>query len=129
MIDFDEVASIAAQLPEVTEGDRGGTRTWFVAEKPFCWERPFRKADIARFGDQTPPSGAILAVRVASLDEKDALLSIDRPGFFTIPHFNGYPGLLIQLETVEQAALAETIRAAWLAVAPRRLAKDFIDRE
>ena len=115
---------MAARLPEVTERERGGTRTWFVAGKAFAWERPFRKADLARFGDVSPPAGEILAVRVASLDEKDALLSVDRPGFFTIPHFNGYPGLLIQLDAVEAEALAEALRAAWLAVAPRRLAME-----
>jgi hypothetical protein len=121
MIDFDDVAAIAADLPEVTERERGGTRTWFVGDKAFAWERPFRKADIARFGAETPPTGEILALRVASLDEKDALLAIDRPGFFTIPHFDGYAAVLVQLEGVGRDALVEAIRSAWLAAAPRRI--------
>ena len=124
MVTFDQVASIAMALPEVTEADRGGTRTWFVAGKAFAWERPFRKADLARFAAEEPPSGPILAVRVASLDEKDAVLSLDRPGFFTIPHFDGYAGVLIQLDAVAQPALRAALRDAWLAAAPHKLARD-----
>jgi hypothetical protein len=124
MATFDQVASMAMALPEVTEADRGGTRTWFVAGKAFAWERPFRKADLGRFGDEEPPSGPILAVRVASLDEKDAILSVDRPGFFTISHFDGYAGLLIQLAAVAPEDLRAALRDAWLASAPRKLARD-----
>ena len=124
MVTFDEVASVALGLPEVTEAERGGTRTWFVAGKAFAWERPFRKADLARFGDATPPDGPILAVRVASLDEKDAVLAVERPGFFTIPHFDGYPGLLIQLVVVATPDLRDALRDAWLATAPKKLARD-----
>ena len=126
MITFDQVASIAMELPDVTEAERGGTRTWFVAGKAFAWERRFRKADIARFGDATPPDGQILAVRVASLDEKDAVLAVDRPGFFTIPHFDGYPGLLIQLAAVAIPDLRAALRDAWLATAPKKLVRDYL---
>ena len=126
MITFDQVASIAMELPDVTEAERGGTRTWFVAGKAFAWERPFRKADIARFGDATPPDDPILAVRVASRDEKDAVLAVDRPGFFTIPHFDGYPGVLIQLDAVATPDLRAALRDAWLATAPRKLARSFL---
>ena len=128
MVTFDQVASMAMALPEVTEAERGGTRTWFVARKAFAWERPFRKADLARFGDEAPPDGPILAVRVASLDEKDAVLAIDRPGFFTIPHFDGYAAVLIQLATVAPEDLRAALRDAWLASAPRKLARDFPGR-
>ena len=61
---------MVAELPEVTEGQRHGNRTWFVGGKAFAWERPFSKADIRRFGDVTPPDGQILAVSVADLGKR-----------------------------------------------------------
>jgi hypothetical protein len=89
VVSVDEAARIALQLPEVTEGQRHGMHTWSVAGKAFAWERPFSKADIRRFGDVTPPGGAILAVRVEDLGEKEAVLAAQPEAFFTIPHFDG----------------------------------------
>jgi hypothetical protein len=116
---LDDVAAIAGALPDVTEAERGDRRTWFVRGKPFAWERPFSKADIRRYGDDPPPDGPILAVRVIDRDEKDAVLAVDRPGLFTIPHFDGYAAVLIQLDVVDGLALRDAISAAWRAVAPR----------
>jgi hypothetical protein len=63
-VTVDDAARLALELPEVTEGERRGNRTWLVSGKGFAWERPFSKADLKRFGDATPPEGPILAVRV-----------------------------------------------------------------
>jgi len=129
MVPLDEAARMAIELPDVAEGERYGNRTWNVAGKTFAWERPFSKADIRRFGDATPPDGPILAVRVADLGEKEAVLAEQRKGFFTIPHFDGYPAILIQLKKVTKKALREAIVDGWLAVAPAKLAKEYVENE
>jgi hypothetical protein len=125
MVTIDDVARLALELPEVTECQRHGNRTWFVAGKAFAWERPFSKADIRRFGDATPPDGPILAVSVADLGEKDAVLAENRKGFFTIPHFDGYAAVLIQLNVTTKRPLREALIDAWSACVPPKVAAKY----
>ena len=123
-----DVSELAFQLPQVTEGERHGNRAWFVGDKVFAWERPFSKADLRRFGEQTPPDGPILAVSAADLHEKEAILAANPGSFFTIPHFDGYAAVLIQLPVVSLAALRSALTDGWLASAPRDLADQYIER-
>jgi hypothetical protein len=125
---FDDVAVLALELPGTAEGERHGGRIWSVAGKTFAWERPFSKADLRRFGDQAPPDGPILAVRVEDLHEKEAVLAARRGAFFTIPHFDGFSAVLIQLRKVSGEDLREAITDGWLACAPPALAEEHLHR-
>lgn len=113
-----DVAAFATRLPDVVAGKKWGNRTWMVGERGFLWQRPFSKADLKRFGDETPPAGDIIAVTVENLDAKDALLAISLPGFFTIPHFDGYAAVLIALRTARARDVRAAIVDAWRCVAP-----------
>lgn len=125
MATIDDAARLALALPEVIEAERHGNRTWSVAGKGFAWDRPLSKADIKRFGDATPPEEPILAVRVEDLVEKEAVLAMRHRGFFTIPHFDGYPAVLIELRKVAAGPLREAIIDGWLACAPHDLAERY----
>ena len=128
MVSVDEAARMALALPEVTEDERHGHRSWSVGGKAFAWERPFSKADLKRFGDVTPPEGPILAVRVEDLGAKEAVLEANQKGFFTIPHFNGYAAVLIELKIAGKRAVREAFVDGWLACAPDALADEFVAR-
>jgi len=126
MVTLDDVAQVCAALPEVVEGVSRGNRSWSVAGKTFAWERPFSKADLKRFGDETPPDGPILAVRVEDLEEKAAVLAASQKGFFTISHFDGYPAVLVQLSTASEKSLRDAVLDGWLACAPAKLSQPYL---
>ena len=123
---FQDVEAIAGSLPGVTVGVKWRNRTWMIDDKGFAWQRPLTKADLKRYGDETPPQGEILALRMESLDAKEALLAMDLPGFFTIEHFNGYPAILIELRKARAKDVRTAILSAFEAVAgslPKRAAR------
>ena len=117
-----------AQLLELKRTVAETGRIWSVNGRTFAWERGFSKADLKRYGDETPPDGPIVAVKTADLGEKEAILGAGPAGFFTIPHFNGFPGFLIALRVVARPALREAVVDAWLAAAPATLAEQYLKR-
>lgn len=125
MATWADVERIASALPEVTEGIRFESRVWRVKEKGFVWERPLRKRDLAELGDAAP-SGPILAAATVDLDEQRALVAGEADYCFITQHFAGYPAVLIQLDLIPVDRLAEITTDAWLACAPKRLAKEFL---
>ena len=86
-----------------------------------------RQADLRALGDSAP-TGDILGAWVEHLVAKEALLADDPAVFFTTPHFDGYPAVLIRLEEITVEDLEEVVVEAWLARAPKRLAKEYVDR-
>ena len=126
MATWEDVSRIALALPEAVESDMRGQRAWKVKDKLFVWERPLRKSDLAALGDAAP-DGPILGARVEHLIAKEALIADDPSVFFTTPHFDGYPAVLIRLGEISTEILEEVIVEAWLARAPKRLVQRFND--
>ncbi len=122
---LDDVRRIALSLPETEEGVSWGMTVWKVKGKGFVWERPLRKSDLRALGDAAPP-GAIAAVRVEHLIAKEALLHDPSGAYFTTPHFDGEPIVLIELDRVDPVELEELVVDAWLDRAPKRLADAYV---
>jgi hypothetical protein len=126
MADWDDVRSIALALPETSERTSRENRQWRVKDKLFVWERPLRRPDLEALGDSAP-EGPILGVRTEHLVAKEAILADPSGVYFTTPHFEGYPAVLVKLEEIGLEDLRELVVEAWLARAPARLAKAFLD--
>jgi hypothetical protein len=125
---WDDVRRIALALPETSERSSREHASWNVRDKGFVWERPLRPADIRALGDDAP-TGPILGARVEHLGAKEALLADDPEVFFTTPHFDGYPAVLVRLDRIALDELEELIVEAWLARAPKRVAQQYIDTQ
>src|SRR4051812_24134652 len=126
MATWDEVRRLALAMPEATEVVSRGNAQWRVKDKLFVWERPLRRSDLEALGDSAP-DGPILGVRVEHLVAKEAMLADDPEVFFTTPHFDGYPAVLVRLDRIGLEDLREVIVEAWLARAPKRVADAFLD--
>jgi hypothetical protein len=126
MATWEDVRRVALALPGTTEDSSRSTRSWRVKDKSLIWERPLRRGDLEALGDAAP-DGPILAVRVADVGVKEALVSDDPGTYFTTPHFNGYPAVLVRLDDISVEELNELIVEAWLSRAPKRLAKEYLD--
>jgi hypothetical protein len=115
------VRKIALSLPDTEEAD---DRFAFSVRnkgklKGFVW------VWLERLDPKKPrvPNPGVIAVRVANLGQKDLLLSADPVKFFTEPHYNGYPAVLVRLKAVSAADLRLLIEDAWRCQAPAALTK------
>jgi len=120
MISLDEVATACLALPETTEVVSRGARQWRVKDKLFVWERPLRRKDLEELGDAAP-DGPVLGARVPDEGARAALIADQPDVYFTISHFDGYPAVLVRLDELDRAGLAELVEDAWACRAPRRL--------
>ncbi len=127
MATWDDMRRLALRLPQTVErSSRDGLLDWRVKDKSFAWERPLRRADLQALGDAAP-RGPILAARVPDLGAKQALLADDADVYFTTPHFDGYPAILVRLDRIALPELEELLVEAWLSRAPKRLATEYLD--
>ena len=126
MADWDDVRRLALALPETSERISRDLRQWVVKDKLFVWERPLRRSDLAALGDAAP-GGPILGARVEHLVAKEAMVADPSGAFFTTPHFDGYPAVLVRLDAIGAAELEEVVVEAWLARAPKRLARAYLE--
>ena len=125
MATWDDVGRIVGELPETTEAS---PRTWRVRKKLIAWERPLRRADYEALGDAAP-DGDILGARVPDEGVKFALIADDPGVYFTTPHFDVYPAVLVRLAEIGVPELEELITEAWLAQAPKTLARAFLQND
>ncbi len=122
MGDLDE---LALAMPHTTkEVSADGRPAYFVHGKLFCCHRNRRRdASDARTGE---PLDDVLMFRVADLGVKELLLSDARGVFFTTPHFDGYPAVLVRLDRIALGDLREVVVEAWLDRAPKRVAQAYV---
>jgi hypothetical protein len=125
VVTWDDVRRLALALPETSERESRGLAQWRVRDKLFVWERPLRQSDLAELGDGAP-DGPILGARVEHLVAKEALVADPSGVYFTTPHFDGYPAILIELDRISLADLEEVTVEAWLARAPAKLVKGYL---
>jgi hypothetical protein len=123
---WDDVRRIALALPETSERLSHDRPSWRVRDKMFVWERPLRPSDVRALGDDAP-TDPILGARVEHLVAKEALLADDPDVFFTTPHFDGFSAVLVRLDRIAVEDLEEVIVEAWLARAPKRVAREYVN--
>ena len=121
MANLEDVRRIALALPDTTSDDDGvGVRNGGKV-KGIAWrwkERVEPKKPKA-------PNPGVLAVRTPSLADKDGLIAMNPEVFFTEPHYNNYPAVLVRLEKIGLDELAEILEDAWRCLAPKSLVEQF----
>ena len=131
MVSIEDVRTIALALPGAEESVSGhtGEAAWRLRSGQFAWLRGPSATDLRQLSElgREWPAGPVLAVRVADLEEKEALLAAEPDVLFTIPHFDGYPGLLVRLDGIERDRLEEIVTDAWLVRAPAKVAKEWLE--
>ena len=124
MTDLDE---LALALPQVTkEVSDDGRPAYHVHGKLFCFHRGRRPDAVDESGERLAD---VLMFRVADLDEKELLLAGRGDVFFTTPHFNGYPAVLMRipsLAALDRDELRDLVVDAWLTRAQKRVAKAWL---
>jgi hypothetical protein len=122
MADQEDVRRIALSLP----GTREGKDHFAFSVENKGKQKGFAWVWVERVDPRKPrvPRPDVLAVRVRDQAEKAALLAGDPERFFTEPHYNGFPAVLVRLPRVTRAQLRKLIFDAWRCQAPTQLVED-----
>jgi len=114
----DDVRRLALALPATSEGP--DDFRILVEGKGIAW------VWLERLEPKTArvPNPTVVAIRVADESEKEALIDMDPVAFFTEPHYDGYPAILVRLEAVDLGMLGKLLRDAWRIRAPKRLVRE-----
>jgi hypothetical protein len=125
MADLDQLALAMPQTTKEVSDD--GRPAYLVHGKLFCLHRSRRPDAVdARTGERLAD---VLMFRVADLDVKELMLSDGRGIYFTTPHFDGYPAVLMRipdLGRLDVDELGEMVAEAWLTRAQKRVAKAWL---
>lgn len=127
MATMNDLDAIAMSLPQATKEVDDGRPSYLVHGKMFCFHRGLRKDAVdPETGDRLDD---VLMFRVPDLDVKELLLADDRGVYFTTPHFDGYPAVLVRipdLARIDRDELADLVAEAWLTRAQKRVAKAWL---
>ena len=130
MATIDDVRSLALALPGVEERQGGHTAlpSWRCTGGQIAWMRGPRKTDLAQLEElgRSWPEGDVLAVQTETATLAEELVAADPDVFFSIPHFAGYPAVLLRLDAIERDQLGELIADAWLLRAPKVVAREWL---
>ncbi len=122
--DAGDVHRIALSLPHATQ-DGSKIRYLVDGGKAFAWTWKKRIEPKRARVEQLD----VFAVRVANEEEKHVLIASDPAKFFTEPHYNGYPAVLVRLAEIDSDELTELLTDAWRCAAPRRLVAEFDSKD
>lgn len=128
MATWDDVRELALALPGATEGVSRERTRWSVNGKGFVWERPLRRSDVEALGIDAQ-QGPVLGAATGDEAVKLALVAEDPAVFFTTPHFDGYPIVLVRLEAISRRRLGELVAEAWATQAPDTLVREHFEHE
>ena len=119
MTTFADVERFALTLPETTSTPSyGGAPALRVNKKMFARLRGEMADDLDALTGA--PYGEVLMVGVGDLGEKEAVLASDPRAYFTVPHYDGYPAVLVRLAECDEAEVRELLVEAWMRTAPKR---------
>jgi len=113
MVSEDDVRRIALSLPATTEKPSYGTPGFRVRDKLFARMRP---------------EGDSVVAWCADVGEKEALIASEPDKFFNLPHYDGYPTVLVRMAAVDVDEMTDVLTESWRLRAPLRLLEEF-DRD